>query len=209
MPKIVDKEEKKAIILEASIRVFAEKGWRNTKIADIAEAADIGKGTVYEYFHSKDELLAASFRHFMAQVETIIVDRLTQIDDPLKRLESYFSSWAGILESEYMDYMEILLDFWAEGIRSKERFSSLDLMKAYYDNRAFLERLLEECISNGSIKEIDPKIVASIIIGTLDGLLIQWILDKKVFDIKNALSSFASLVIDGLKIEKEDGSSAI
>ena len=105
--------------------------------------------------------------------------------------------------------MEIILDFWAEGIRSKERFSSLDLMKVYYDNRTFIERLLEECISNGSIKEIDTKIVASIIIGTLDGLMIQWILDKNVFAIKSAVSSFARLIIDGLKKEKGDDTSVI
>ena len=209
MPKIVDKEEKRAKILEASIRVFAEKGWRSTKIADIAEAADIGKGTIYEYFQSKDEILAASFQHFMTQVETVIAGRLVRIDDPLKRLEAYFSSWADILESESMDYIEITLDFWAEGIRSKERFSSLDLMKVYYDNRQFIERLLKDCISKGCIKHIDTKIVASIIIGTLDGLLIQWILDKSVFDIKNAVSSFALLLLDGLRKDREDGSFVI
>jgi AcrR family transcriptional regulator len=209
VPKVVNREEKKATILEASIRVFAEKGWRNTKITDIAEAADIGKGTVYEYFHSKDELLAASFRHFMAQAETIIAGRLAQIHDPLERLETYFSSWAEIFESEYMDYMEIILDFWAEGIRSKERFFSLDLMKVYYDNRTFIERLMEDCISNGSIKNIDTKIVASIVIGTLDGLLIQWILDKNLFAIKTAVSSFARLLINGLKKETGDDKSVI
>jgi AcrR family transcriptional regulator len=207
LPKIIDKEEKKATILEASIRIFAEKGWRNAKITDIAEAADIGKGTVYEYFHSKDEILAASFQYFMAQAEVFIAERLLKIDDPLERLEAYFSSWADILESDKMEYMEIMLDFWAEGIHSKDRFSSLDLMKVYYDNRTFIEGLLEECISTGTIKEIDTQIVASIIIGTLDGLMIQWILDKNIFAIKKAVTSFANLLIDGLKKEKGDNTS--
>jgi hypothetical protein len=145
----------------------------------------------------------------MAQAEAIVAGRLAEIDDPLDRLATYISSWADILESDSMDYLEIVLDFWAEGIRSKERFSSLDLMKVYYDNRTFIERLLEECISNGSIKEVDTKIVASIILGTLDGLMIQWILDKNVFVIKDAVSSFARLVIDGLKKEKRDDTSVI
>lgn len=202
MPKVIDKEEKRATILEASIRVFAEKGWRNTKIADIAEAADIGKGTIYEYFQSKDEILAASFQHFMTQVETVIADRLAQTDDPLKRLETYISAWADILESKNVDYMEIVLDFWAEGIRSKGLSSSLDLMKFYYDNRTYIERLLEECMSAGRIRAVDTKIVASIIIGGLDGLMIQWIMDKNVFAMKNAVDSFARLVINGLKSEK-------
>jgi AcrR family transcriptional regulator len=202
MPKIVDKQEKTAKILEASVRVFAEKGWRKTKIADIAEAADIGKGTIYEYFRSKDELFAASFQYFMAEAETIIARRLAQIRDPLERLETYISAWAEILDSKNVDYMEIVLDFWAEGIRSKGRSSSLDLMKFYYDNRTFIEHLLEECMTAGRIKPVDTKIAASIIIGGLDGLMIQWIMDKNVFSTKKAVDSFASLVIDGLKREK-------
>jgi len=202
MPKIVDKEEKKARILEASIKVLAEKGWNKTKISDIAKAADIGKGTVYEYFRSKDEVFAASFKHFMAQAENIVAKRLSSIEDPLERLWAYFFSWADILESEYVEYLEIVLDFWAEGIRNKEGFSSVDLMDFYYNNRTIIENLLEECIAQDKIKSVDTKIVASIIIGSLDGLMIQWIMDRSVFDLKEAVLSTARLLIDGLKKEK-------
>lgn len=202
MPKIVDKEEKKSQILEASIKVFADKGWNKTKISDIAEAANIGKGTVYEYFQSKDELFAASFRYFMALAESIVAERISPLDDPLERLWAYILSWGDIFESEYMDYVEIVLDFWAEGIRSKGRFFSIDIMKVYYDNRAFIESLLEECIAQDKIKHIDTKIVASIIIGTIDGLMIQWILDRNVFDLKEAVSSTARLIIEGMTKEK-------
>jgi AcrR family transcriptional regulator len=202
MPKIVDKDEKKSQILEASIKVFADKGWNKTKISDIAEAANIGKGTIYEYFQSKDELFAASFRYFMALAESIVAERISPLDDPLERLWAYILSWGDIFESEYMDYVEIVLDFWAEGIRSKGRFFSIDIMKVYYDNRAFIESLLEECIAQDKIKPIDTKIVASIIIGTIDGLMIQWILDRNVFDLKEAVSSTACLIIEGMTKEK-------
>ncbi|MGD9346795.1 MAG: TetR/AcrR family transcriptional regulator [Candidatus Aminicenantes bacterium] len=203
MPKIVDKEEKRAKILEASVKVFAEKGWRKTKMSDIAEAANIGKGTVYEYFRSKDELFAASFQYFMAKAWVFVAESLAQISDPLERLETYIVSWADILESKNVKYMEIVLDFWAEGIRSKGRTPSLDLMKFYYDNRSFIEQLLEDCIAIDSIKSVDTKIVASIIIGALDGLMIQWIMDKNAFAMKEAVSSFARLVIEGLKKDNE------
>ena len=82
MPRIIDKKEKKAKILEASIRVFAKKGLSNTKMADIAEAADVGKGTIYEYFRSKDEILEASFQYFVEGVEKILSGKLAGIADP-------------------------------------------------------------------------------------------------------------------------------
>lgn len=51
------KESKKAKILDVALDLFIQKGYTNTKIIDIAEGAGIGKGTVYEYFNSKEDLL--------------------------------------------------------------------------------------------------------------------------------------------------------
>ncbi|RMF59539.1 MAG: TetR/AcrR family transcriptional regulator, partial [Calditrichaeota bacterium] len=47
-PKVVDKTAKRQEILDAALRVFARKGFKNTKMIDIAEEARIGKGTIYE-----------------------------------------------------------------------------------------------------------------------------------------------------------------
>lgn len=52
------KRNKRNLILEKAFELFFEKGYLDTKIIDIAEAAGIGKGTVYEYFNSKEELFA-------------------------------------------------------------------------------------------------------------------------------------------------------
>lgn len=55
------KEIKKQKILEAAYQLFSENGYKKTKIVDIAAAAGIGKGTVYEYFDSKETLLISIF----------------------------------------------------------------------------------------------------------------------------------------------------
>ena len=199
MPKIVDKEEKKARILEAAIKIFAKKGLSKTTISDIAAEANIGKGTVYEYFRSKDEVFSASFMYFMDKVEVIISKRLYRTHDPLEKLSAVFTAWADILDSAYVDYMEIVLDFWAEGIRTKDEFVTVDLMNYYLDFRKTIESLLDECISSQKIKPVDTKVVASLIIGGLDGLLLQWVMDRNVFDMHDAVQTFGRIVIDGLK----------
>ncbi|MEG1585170.1 MAG: TetR/AcrR family transcriptional regulator, partial [Anaerovorax sp.] len=51
------KEVKRDIIVNSAFELFLEKGYMNTKIIDIADAVGIGKGTFYEYFTSKEELL--------------------------------------------------------------------------------------------------------------------------------------------------------
>lgn len=199
MPKIIDKKEKKTRILEASIRVFAKKGLSKTKMEDIAEAASIGKGTIYEYFRSKDEILEASFQHFLDGVESIFSQKLVGITDPLEKLFAYISAWADVLDSEYMEYVEIILDFWAEGIRTKGKFATVDLPKYYEESRTLIQSILEECIRKRKIRSVNTEVVASAIIGSLDGLIIQWVIDRNVFDMKTAVHTLAKVIIEGLK----------
>lgn len=199
MPKIIDKKEKKAKILEASIRVFAKQGLSNTKMADIAEAADIGKGTIYEYFRSKGDILEASFRHFLDGVENIFTKKLIRATDPLDKLSAYINAWADVLDSEYIDYVEIILDFWAESIRTKGRFATVDLLQYYDESRTVLQDILDECVKKKKIRPVDTKVVASVIIGTLDGLIVQWVIDRSVFDMNTAILTLANVIIEGLK----------
>jgi TetR/AcrR family fatty acid metabolism transcriptional regulator len=199
MPKIVDKKEKKDQILEAAIRIFAQKGVNSTTISDIAAAADIGKGTVYEYFKSKDQVITGSFHFFMGRVEEGIGRRLRPLQDPLEKLFAYFSAWSVILEGELLDYIEVVLEFWAEGVRRKDTAMTKNLTEMYEEFRRSLEFLLEECISTGCIKPVNPRIVASIMLGAFDGLLLQWILDRSVFDMKEAIELLPHTFIEGLK----------
>jgi len=59
MPKIVDKEEMRNGILDAAMRVFANKGYHAASVSDVAEAAGLAKGTLYIYFESKDAMTIA------------------------------------------------------------------------------------------------------------------------------------------------------
>lgn len=199
MPKIIDKEEKKKQILEASIRIFAEKGLNNTKIADIARAADIGKGTVYEYFSSKDEIFRASYWFFVGKVNEVLFQKLQHLSDPLEKLYAFFSAWMDILHGEYLEYLEIVLDFWAEGMRKSKDSMTFDLAQFYDQYRRFLADILEECIANQEIQSVDTKIAASILLGSLDGLMIQWIMDRSLFNIREAIGLLAKIYIEGLK----------
>ncbi|WP_019961636.1 TetR/AcrR family transcriptional regulator [Woodsholea maritima] len=56
MPKIVDKDAVKAQILSAALSVYSQKGVHSASMSDVAKAADMGKGTLYHYFASKEAL---------------------------------------------------------------------------------------------------------------------------------------------------------
>ena len=118
-PKIIDKKAKKEEILKAAIKVFAQKGVTNTKMVDIAETAGIGKGTIYEYFESKDDIFAEAFHHFMEELNAVMAKRLFRIYDPIEKLAALIKGWVEVVQFHSADFMEIMMDFWAEGVRHK------------------------------------------------------------------------------------------
>ena len=66
MATAITRGDKRPRLVEAACAVFAEKGYASTRVAEIAERAGVGKGTVYEYFSSKEELLFAVFESINA-----------------------------------------------------------------------------------------------------------------------------------------------
>ena len=138
----------------------------------------------------------------MDKVETIVSKRLYRIHDPLEKLSAVFSAWADILDSEYVEYMEIVLDFWAEGVRKGEDSWKIDLNRFYAENIAVLDSILSDCVAKGEIKPVNTKLIASTMLGALDGMLIQWVTNRDVFDIKEAAQLFVGTMIEGLKKEK-------
>ena len=201
MPKIVDKEEKRNLIIEAAVRVIAKLGFANAKMLQIAEAAGIGKGTIYEYFKSKEELFHAIINANMKEMTSQISKRIRKYENPKDKLQAYFDEWAKIFDSPFMEFAEIMLDFWAEGLRSEHKDKGFDLNKMYADYRVQLQDILNEGIETGYFKpEINSLVLASIIFGALDGIMIQWILDKTIFDLSEAVDEFARVTIDGISI---------
>src|SRR3989442_15520888 len=82
-PPLTDKRE---AILRAAIRVFANNGYFNSKVADIARAAGVADGTVYLYFKSKEEILHSVFDRSMEKVIAEGHKRLEGVSDAREKL---------------------------------------------------------------------------------------------------------------------------
>jgi len=102
-------KNKENIILEAAVRVFLEKGFSATTIQDVASAAGIAKGTIYDYFKDKDELFIAAFKYQKCQAKEEIVEILKQHDNFLDKVNAmldfpiqskgFFPKWMEIVRN--------------------------------------------------------------------------------------------------------------
>src|SRR5438105_12240774 len=77
---------KRESILRAATRVFARNGYFNSKVADIARAADVADGTVYLYFKSKEEILHSIFDQNMAEAIASGRELIAKVRDPREKL---------------------------------------------------------------------------------------------------------------------------
>ncbi len=80
-------DEKLEEILEAASRVFSERDFHEVLIDEIAEAGGIGKGTVYRYFRTKEDLYFATILHGLDRLDGVLLAALPQEASPTRRLE--------------------------------------------------------------------------------------------------------------------------
>ena len=201
MPKIVDKEAKKMDILHVAMRVFARKGVVKTKMIDIATEAGIGKGTIYEYFHSKEDIFVTSFTYFFESMESNIGQAMSSENDPIKQLRLLAEiSLESILHGGE-EYADIMMDFWAEGVRNKnqEFLERIDLKGIYSEYRNIVKGILQNGIDQGVFRNIDPKTAASVFIGVFDGIMLQWIMDRRAINLNKVIDFLLDGFINGIK----------
>ena len=199
-PKIVNKEAKKMEIIHAAIKIFSEKGMVKAKIDDIANEAGIGKGTIYEYFRSKEEIFTSGFHMFFQGMQDQIETALNSTTDPVEQLKLLIDHSLKSFLQHGSDLAMIMMDFWAEGIRNKDEkiLSSIDLRKIYHEFRIIIQAIINNGIEQGIFRQVDSQHVASLMIGSLDGIMLQWIMDHKAIDLDKVTDSAIDLFINCL-----------
>ena len=200
-PKKIDKPKKKRQILLAAAQVFAEKGVRNTKIADLARAAGIGKGTIYEYFRSRDEIFVEVVNLIMGDMESRLREELAIAKPPDEKLRSMTNIVFTSFDQFSRDMASLFVDIWNEGIRGPSEGGQglIDLKQLYDDVRREYAQVIDDGIKTGCFREIDSHAAASTILGSIDGLILQWILNPEAIDLNSANDKIMDLFLNGIR----------
>jgi len=204
MPKIIDKKAKKLEILHAAAKVFAKKGVVKTKMVDIAAEAGIGKGTVYEYYRSKEEIFGDTFRLIFDHMESQIANAIGHTQDPIIKLKRLIQVTLKEFLEHSGDLAGIMLDFWAEGIRSKNNvLSIINLETVYQEYKLLIGDILHDGMKKSIFRKVDANSLASIIIGSMDGIMLQWIINKDTINLKKVSEVLLDTLLNGIKIKEE------
>jgi len=174
-PRIVDKEARRARVLNAAATAFAEHGYRQTTIDQIAEAAGVAKGSIYLAFNSKEDLFYCLFEDF---TRGVIGAELDPSPEPGRHAcdrlaEAFYRIAEAVDQNESL--IPLTLEFWSVcgAAQTRTRFGRR-YAAMISDLRSRIVALLDRGKAAG---EIDPNAplepVASCLIAVVDGLLIQ------------------------------------
>ena len=191
--------DKKDRIIKAAARVFAQKGYAGAAVADIAVQAEIGKGTIYAYFDSKEDLFFAVFEWFKMQTRDAAKVNIAVLGgSAAKRLEALSDSLMGRWQ-EIQDVFTLTMEFWAasSSFQMRDRFKA-NFRNTYQEFRNIVKSLIREGIERGEFRsDINPDSVAAALVGTWDALFLQaWF--EKNFDPLITAKNFLKVVIRGL-----------
>ena len=113
MAIIVDKEQKKRDIALGAKRLILENGVHNLTIAQLAKAAGIGKGTIYEYFKNKDEIVFELVEIMMQEHNLSKEESLNTLTSTRERVKRFFDFFYVAEDSElreiYKQFIAIAL----------------------------------------------------------------------------------------------------
>ncbi|MCK4639839.1 MAG: TetR/AcrR family transcriptional regulator [Candidatus Marinimicrobia bacterium] len=200
LPK--DKAKRKRIIA-AAIQVFAHDGLSNGKIATIAEKAGIGKGTVYEYFSSKEEIFAAVFKDFFDQMLAGYTQLIDAPMDPVKKIELVFDYSYDYLDQlledehgqDWLIFLEIFLQGFRDEFKGIGKLSFSAVLREMYD---IFKPIVEEGIQAGMFRQLDPDYVTFILFTSLDGLSIHYFLNRDHYDTNKLKDITKEIFLNGL-----------
>ena len=189
---------KRQLLVEAAAEVFSTHGFTATRVSDIAAAAGVGKGTVYEYYSSKEELFFAVFEWIDGQIRHKVDAAIAEPAKASDHLRAILTASAAII-SEHRELFSMNLDFWAasRGSAFESRFSdACRILYARY--RLLVADVIRRGQADGELRDdIDAAGVAALIVSALDGLAVQCWFDDAM-DPVAAVDSFATALLGGL-----------
>jgi TetR/AcrR family transcriptional regulator, fatty acid metabolism regulator protein len=163
--------DKRRLILDAAVRVFARQGFHSCRVSDIADEAGVAYGLVYHYFASKDEVLDTLF----LERWNVMLDLIREVDaEPLPVREKLGAIAAFIIDSyrHDPDLMKVII---VEVTRAANSFGQTHLgeIRTAYE---LIGAIVTKAQDEGSFRpEIEARFAAMVFYGAIEQLLTGWI----------------------------------
>jgi TetR/AcrR family transcriptional regulator, fatty acid metabolism regulator protein len=164
--------DRRTLILDAAVRVFAEQGYHGSRVGDIAEDAGVAHGLLYHYFSSKEEVLRTIFVENWGQ----LIGRFRAVEESDESAEQKLEGIAKILLRTWRNDPALVTVMVREVARSEHlQGQVLEVREAF----AILQRVIEQGQADGAFRrDLDARLASWIVYGGLEEVLTGWVLGQ-------------------------------
>lgn len=165
-------EERRDCIVAAARKLILKHGYDRTTLGQVAAEAGVSKGLVSYYFCTKEELFRAVLESILSRLrrdlEACCRPDRSAWEQVQLNLRNLFGS-----ERRTRSYYTVLIDFLAQAPREK---SVRDYTREIYQTHlSYMERTVAMGVQSGEFKPVDPHAAASMLVGMMEGLILQWL----------------------------------
>ena len=192
MPKIVDGAAQRGEIRDAARRAFGRRGIAGTGLSHVAAEAGMARSSLYHYYPDKQSLVRDLLRDLLSEEEELFSRALHTEGTALQRIERLARDLPAVF-ADWAQLGSMIFDLWSRDARHFRPF--------FRRIRSDLAHLIREGQSAGEIDRVlDCELAAATVIGAIDGLLLQHLIDPRAFASSEALGdTIARVVRKGLQ----------
>ena len=188
-------EEKRRLILDAAVHVFAHKGYHTSRVGDIAEQAGVAHGLLYHYFASKEELLETVFRETWSE----LLEAISRVEAKEEPAREQLRQVAAILLRSWRRDPDLVRVLVREIGRSQTLPAKVDEIGQVF---AAIERIVERGRADGELRaDLDSRLASWIFYGAIEEILTGWVLGQLPDgeeDVAAAERTLVDVVVGGL-----------
>jgi len=163
--------DKRQMILDAAVVVFAERGFHACRVSDIADEANVAYGLVYHYFRSKDEVLDTLFLDRW----NILLGVISQIDEQQIPVREKLYAIASFIVDSYRHDPDLMKVIIVEVTRAANSFARTHLEKIS-EAYTLIAAIVSKAQTEGAFKrEVTPDFAALAVYGAIEQVLTGWI----------------------------------
>ncbi len=189
------KEARKDNVIESALQVFAEKGYADATMTDIAKKAGVSTPVLYEYFKTKEDLLFAIPEKFTGEPAQMFDFMLPYLRGPEAKIRGIVQGYLTLYESNPLYTSLVMLE-----LKTNRRFLKTNAYSLIKKVAHILLESIREGINDGTFKEnTDAFLIRSMILGAIEHLCVRKLLLGEPKNLLLYVDPMVDTILDGIK----------
>ncbi len=169
-------DQKNRQIINVAIEKFSAKGFTQTTMQEIAREAGVGKGTIYRFFRSKEDLVYGLIESAITEITDRIRSEVGKLADPVDKLRAVIR-----VELEYYAENRDLSKFLAREVWGYQNKFADHIRHIRATQGQILEEIIEEGMASGQLERVEPETAAAGLEGMVLATAVHWFMFREDF----------------------------